>query len=152
VLVFVQQQTKEHKLTAKAVARIFHGISSPSFPALKWYLHPRWGKFTHIPFTQIEEIAAVMLNNVRQERQQQADLNRPAKRPKIVPSKASLPAPKRIQHVHDEADEDSELELFEEESASVPTPAVAKTVAKTVEKTVEKSKPAVADDEEEMLF
>jgi ATP-dependent DNA helicase Q4 len=45
------------RLTARAAARILHGVGSPSFPATAWSRNPFWGRHAAVPFDDVKRIA-----------------------------------------------------------------------------------------------
>ena len=45
------------KFTGRAIARIFHGISSPKFPAHMWGTTPYWRKYMHAGFHTVRKMA-----------------------------------------------------------------------------------------------
>ncbi|ORX63342.1 hypothetical protein BCR32DRAFT_273462 [Anaeromyces robustus] len=49
----------------RVVARIFHGLSSPKYPASKWYKNNLWGKYVNINFEDIERIANIVIQNFK---------------------------------------------------------------------------------------
>lgn len=51
----------EHITSARPIARIFHGISSPVFPKEQWLSNRFWGRSVHIPFELILSIAQEQL-------------------------------------------------------------------------------------------
>ncbi|KAI3379164.1 hypothetical protein SNEBB_001488 [Seison nebaliae] len=57
-----EQFNEEKKLSARAIARIFHGIGSPCYPVETWGKVKRfWRRFLHIDFHQIQQIARQIL-------------------------------------------------------------------------------------------
>ncbi|KAG4103258.1 ATP-dependent DNA helicase [Neocallimastix lanati (nom. inval.)] len=64
VKTFILDNIDEIK-NGRAVARIFHGISSPKFPASKWYKNKLWGKYINISFDDIERIANIAFKNFK---------------------------------------------------------------------------------------
>jgi ATP-dependent DNA helicase Q4 len=48
-------------MTSVAVARIFHGLATPAFPAQQWAKCGFWGHFTGWDFGAIEREARVQL-------------------------------------------------------------------------------------------
>lgn len=51
----------EHITSARQIARIFHGITSPLFPKEQWMSNRFWGRSVHIPFELILSIAQEQL-------------------------------------------------------------------------------------------
>lgn len=51
----------EHITSARPIARIFHGISSPVFPKEQWLSNRFWGRSVHIPFELILSVAQEQL-------------------------------------------------------------------------------------------
>jgi hypothetical protein len=47
--------------TGRAVARIFHGISSPAFPAYDWHRTPQWGAYVGFAFQDLMRLANIIL-------------------------------------------------------------------------------------------
>lgn len=47
----------ENNFSGRNVAKIFHGISSPNFPALMWYRCRYWRSFSTVDFNQIIQLA-----------------------------------------------------------------------------------------------
>lgn len=45
------------RLTARAAARILHGVGSPSFPATAWSRNPFWGRHAAVPFDDVKRMA-----------------------------------------------------------------------------------------------
>jgi ATP-dependent DNA helicase Q4 len=64
VKTFILDNIDEIK-NGRAVARIFHGISSPKFPASKWYKNKLWRKYINISFDDIERIANIAFKNFK---------------------------------------------------------------------------------------
>lgn len=50
--------------SGRQVARIFHGISSPCFPAVDWCMDPHWHKYKEYDFNEIMQIAAAELRRL----------------------------------------------------------------------------------------
>lgn len=48
---FAQAQYTEYSATA--LAKILHGMESPRTPVLEWYMHPLWGKWRKVEFTDL---------------------------------------------------------------------------------------------------
>ncbi|ORX57724.1 ATP-dependent DNA helicase [Piromyces finnis] len=64
VKTFIFDNISEIK-TGRSVARIFHGIPSPQYPASKWYKNKLWGKYININFEEIERIAKITLQSFK---------------------------------------------------------------------------------------
>lgn len=45
------------RLTARATARILHGVGSPSFPAAVWARNPFWSRHAAVPFEDVRRVA-----------------------------------------------------------------------------------------------
>jgi len=52
----------------RAVSRIFHGISSPCYPALEWHRHRYWAKYVHFDFGQLMLMTDRVIKEQRQQR------------------------------------------------------------------------------------
>jgi hypothetical protein len=50
----------------RAIARIFHSISSPKYTAFEWSTNEYWGKFTHVNFNDISRKATKALDMYHQ--------------------------------------------------------------------------------------
>ena len=54
---FVQiHHSDQLRLSGRAVARIFHGISSPAFEAKVWARNPAWKRYMHVDFMLFKTI------------------------------------------------------------------------------------------------
>ncbi|XP_026397509.1 ATP-dependent DNA helicase Q-like 5 [Papaver somniferum] len=62
VKVFLQSNTHA-KFTPRAVARIMHGIGSPSFPSATWSKTHLWGRYAQVDFQVVMEAATAELMN-----------------------------------------------------------------------------------------
>ncbi|KAI8838092.1 hypothetical protein BC829DRAFT_436345 [Chytridium lagenaria] len=51
--------------SGRAIAKIFHGISSPKFPSSQWYHDSMWGAYTHIGFGELARLATKALVEIR---------------------------------------------------------------------------------------
>ncbi|ORZ28155.1 hypothetical protein BCR41DRAFT_383039 [Lobosporangium transversale] len=49
----------------RIVSRIFHGISSPKYPALEWSRHKYWAKYVHYDFAQLMRMADQIIKEQR---------------------------------------------------------------------------------------
>ncbi|KAK0574849.1 hypothetical protein LWI29_030071 [Acer saccharum] len=58
------QSNLQAKFTPRAVARIMHGIGSPSYPSTIWSKTHFWGRYTQIDFQAVMEAARAELLNV----------------------------------------------------------------------------------------
>jgi len=54
-------QQRERPMTGTAVARIFHGLATPSYPIDQWAKCGFWGKFTRIDFQVLASAAQIEL-------------------------------------------------------------------------------------------
>lgn len=70
-------ETDNKLLTGRAVARIFHGISSPGFPSKIWYHNQNWQRYIHTDFDSIRSVADNVLASLRGEKSEQAHARRP---------------------------------------------------------------------------
>ncbi|KAI8603308.1 hypothetical protein EDD21DRAFT_369452 [Dissophora ornata] len=52
----------------RVVSRIFHGISSPCYPALEWSRQRYWSKYVHFDFAQLMQMADRIIKEQRQQR------------------------------------------------------------------------------------
>jgi len=50
------------------VARIFHGIQSPRFPATEWYSTSFWGRYSTVDFYLIKKLATTALIDLKAQR------------------------------------------------------------------------------------
>ncbi|CAB4294759.1 unnamed protein product [Prunus armeniaca] len=67
IKVFLQSNSQA-KFTPRAVARIMHGIASPSYPSTFWSKTHFWGRYTNIDFQVVIEAAkAELINFVRKD-------------------------------------------------------------------------------------
>ena len=53
---------KDKVSTARQIARIFHGISSPKFPYLSWCKNPYWGRYIYVPFAHTLSVCEQVLS------------------------------------------------------------------------------------------
>ena len=72
-------------LTGRAIARIFHGLTSPQYPAYEWSRDPCWGRHTAADFNLILSLANKTVEAMRRKRAAQdkadaADMATKAKR------------------------------------------------------------------------
>ena len=44
-------------LTGRAVARIMHGLASPSYPAWAWAKNAMWARYPHVDFDALAKLA-----------------------------------------------------------------------------------------------
>ncbi|KAI8608186.1 hypothetical protein BC830DRAFT_1156380 [Chytriomyces sp. MP71] len=51
--------------SGRAIARIFHGISSPKFPAYEWYKNRAWNSYAHFSFGELVKVASKLLMEFR---------------------------------------------------------------------------------------
>ncbi|ORY45202.1 ATP-dependent DNA helicase [Rhizoclosmatium globosum] len=51
--------------SGRAIARIFHGISSPKFPAYEWFKNKSWNSYSHFNFGELVKIASKTLMEYR---------------------------------------------------------------------------------------
>lgn len=66
VRAFIQLYGEDHKLTGRAIARIFHGIDSPRFPATSWGRNRRfWRSHIDVEFHSVRQIATQELVHSR---------------------------------------------------------------------------------------
>jgi len=55
---FIQTYSEEHKLTGRAIARIFQGIDSPRYPATTWgRVRKFWRSHMDVDFHMLRKIA-----------------------------------------------------------------------------------------------
>ena len=54
----------------RCVARIFHGLQSPRYPALDWYKSNFWGRYTTVDFYVIKNMATKALIEVKTKKSQ----------------------------------------------------------------------------------
>ena len=63
---FYTQYAHEHAITGRAIARIFHGIASPCFPAITWGRVRRyWRSHLNVDFNEIMKLATQELVRMR---------------------------------------------------------------------------------------
>ncbi|XP_073059214.1 ATP-dependent DNA helicase Q-like 5 [Primulina eburnea] len=62
VKVFLQSNSQT-KFTPRAIARIFHGLSSPAFPSATWSRTHFWGRYAQMDFKIVMEAAKAELMN-----------------------------------------------------------------------------------------
>ncbi|KAM7268981.1 hypothetical protein ACFE04_024478 [Oxalis oulophora] len=63
IKVFLQSNTQA-KFSPRAVARIMHGIASPAYPSSTWSKAHFWGRYVHVDFGRVMEIAKDELLNL----------------------------------------------------------------------------------------
>lgn len=63
---FINLYSQEHKLNGRAIARIFHGIGSPCFPANIWgRVRKFWRSNINVDFNILIKLATRELINMR---------------------------------------------------------------------------------------
>ncbi|XAR64431.1 DNA helicase [Bertholletia excelsa] len=67
IKVFLQSNAHD-KFTPRAVARIMHGIPSPAYPSATWSRTHFWGRYMHVDFPVVMEVAkAELMNSIRKD-------------------------------------------------------------------------------------
>ncbi len=47
----------DSKVNGRVVARVFHGLSSPAFPAMEWARNSFWGRYKEFDFNKLLKLA-----------------------------------------------------------------------------------------------
>lgn len=67
MLAYITRALPDATPTARALARVLHGIGSPGWPASQWSKHRDWGRRRDVAFEAVMARAAAVLQQVRGE-------------------------------------------------------------------------------------
>ncbi|KAL4139655.1 hypothetical protein PRIC2_003150 [Phytophthora ramorum] len=56
-----EDKSEDNKWTSYAVAKVFHGLTTPQFPTKQWRDHVSWRRYADVPFERIVQIAHKVL-------------------------------------------------------------------------------------------